>query len=82
MYPKLSTAELKVLCAVVLIQRIWRQKKVKDMIGDFLSPNLFPKPFEVSYGETISNGLKKYHSKINHQNHGINAVQNTMKTDH
>lgn len=33
MYPNLASAEMKVLSAIVLIQRLWRQKKVKDMIG-------------------------------------------------
>lgn len=38
MYPNLKKAQIKVLSAVVLIQRLWRQTKVKLMIGQFLSP--------------------------------------------
>ena len=32
-YPSLQKSELKVLSAIILIQRLWRQKKVKEMIG-------------------------------------------------
>lgn len=37
-FPNLKSQEQRLLCAVILIQRLWRQKKVKLMIGEFLSP--------------------------------------------
>ena len=46
MYPKLAEDELKVLAAIVLTQRMLRQKKVKDMIGEFLSPRVFHISYE------------------------------------
>lgn len=76
MYPKLEHKELKVLAAIVLIQRIWRQKKVKDLIGDFLSP----RAFNVSYEETIARNLKNYQKSIESAEDPL--IQNTMKTDH
>ncbi len=37
-FPNLKSQEQRLLCAVILMQRLWRQKKVKLMIGEFLSP--------------------------------------------
>ena len=49
-FPKLKGNELKVLSAIVLIQRLWRQKKVKDMIGEFLSPRSFNMSHNATFG--------------------------------
>lgn len=50
-FPNLKIHELKLLSAVVLIQRLWRQTKVKMMIGSFLSPrNVVPLS---SYNQTF-----------------------------
>jgi hypothetical protein len=38
LYPTLKLSEKKLVCAVILIQRLWRQSKVKNIIGQFLTP--------------------------------------------
>lgn len=38
--PGLKKRELKFLCSIVLIQRLWRQHKIKNFISEFLSPRV------------------------------------------
>jgi hypothetical protein len=37
-YPALEVKERRLLCAVILVQRLWRQSRVKNIIGQFLTP--------------------------------------------
>lgn len=58
-FPNLKTSELKVLSAIVLIQRLWRQIKVKEMIGEFLTPRAFIISQNATFGKPIiMKGLK------------------------
>jgi hypothetical protein len=34
----LKKRELKFLCSVILIQRLWRQRRIKNLISEFISP--------------------------------------------
>lgn len=36
--PNLKQSELKFFCAMVLVQRLWRQRKIKTLISEFISP--------------------------------------------
>jgi hypothetical protein len=36
--PNLKHAELKFFCSMVLVQRLWRQRKIKSLISEFISP--------------------------------------------
>jgi hypothetical protein len=61
--PTLSCVELKVLSAIILIQKIWKQTKVKSIIGEFLSPRKTPltHPYAQTFGKALlihSGGLK------------------------
>ena len=53
-FPKLKIPELKVLSAIVLIQRLWRQRKVKEMIGEFLSPRAFTISENATFGKPLN----------------------------
>lgn len=37
-YPNLDVSEKKVMCAVIVIQRLWRQKKVKQFFEHYATP--------------------------------------------
>lgn len=39
-FPGLGEAELRFLCSVVFIQRLWRQRKIKSIISEYLSPRV------------------------------------------
>ena len=39
-FPGLKRAELKFLCSIVFIQRLWRQRRIKNIISEFLSPRV------------------------------------------
>lgn len=36
--PNLKPSELKFYCAIVLVQRLWRQRKIKSLISEFITP--------------------------------------------
>jgi hypothetical protein len=38
LFPNLIREEIRFISCIVLIQRLWRQKKVKEFINDFRSP--------------------------------------------
>ena len=68
-YPSLRTSEIKVLSAIILVQRLWRQRKVKEMIGEFLSP----RSFSLSYGDTFG--------RLSQPTFFQQTNQDTMKTE-
>lgn len=37
-FPGLCSSELNFLCSIVFIQRIWRERKIKNIISVYLSP--------------------------------------------
>lgn len=39
-FPGLKKAELKFLCSIVYIQRLWRQRRIKNIISEFFSPRV------------------------------------------
>lgn len=40
--PSLKLFEMKFFCSIVLIQRLWRQRRIKKFINDFISPRSNP----------------------------------------
>lgn len=36
--PSFKSHEIKFLCSIILIQRLWRQKRMKKFINNFISP--------------------------------------------
>lgn len=40
-YPNLDGNEKKVICAIIVIQRLWRQKKVKQFFEHYVTPKAF-----------------------------------------
>lgn len=40
--PALKTFEVKFYCSIVLIQRLWRQRRIKRFISEFISPRSNP----------------------------------------
>ena len=41
-YPNLESDEKKVMCAVIIIQRLWRQIKVKQFFEHYVTPKSSP----------------------------------------
>jgi hypothetical protein len=41
-YPNLEPTEKKVICAVIIIQRLWRQRKVKQFFEHYVTPKASP----------------------------------------
>lgn len=39
-FPGLGNTELHFLCSVVFIQRMWRQRRIKNIISEYLSPRV------------------------------------------
>ena len=40
--PSLKMTELRFFVSIVLIQRLWRQRRIKRIISDFISPRAIP----------------------------------------
>jgi hypothetical protein len=38
--PGLKKVELRFLCSIVLIQRLWRQRRIKHLISEYISPRV------------------------------------------
>ena len=39
-FPGLGATELDFLCSIVFIQRLWRQRRIKNIISEYLSPRV------------------------------------------
>ena len=80
-FPGLYKDELNFLCSVVLIQRLWRQKRIKDLINEYISPknkdevnisayshrevNVSKLDQTIATQERTSELIRKYHLNIN-----------------
>jgi hypothetical protein len=51
-FPDLSSHQMSFLTIVVVIQRLWRQRRTKRMISDFMSPRNLPLDQNVSKLDT------------------------------
>ena len=76
-YPNLDVTEKKVICAVIIVQRLWRQRKVKQFFQHYVTPKASP---ECSFRESLNKEVQSSNSTINLLTNHIGKKQTEYKS--
>ena len=61
-YLNLDVGEKRVICAVIIVQRLWRQRKVKQFFEHYVTPKASP---ECSFRESLQKEVSSSDSTMN-----------------